>query len=263
MHGIRDLGQDTTIGGSDPGAGNIISANGSHGIFFTPSSSGGRLQGNLIGTAADATSPLGNGLAGIDASLTARTAIGGVTAGAGNTIAHNGAEGVVITATFGDLRFSRNAILSNSIFSNAKLGIDLSPEGVTANDPGDADAGANMRQNHPVLAAAGDKTIAGTLDSTPDTTFRLEFFLNSEPDPSGHGEGERFLGAQDVTTDASGKVAFSFASPSSLPDGQFISATATDPANNTSEFSGVVLVTAPISPATLTLHSADGDQHAR
>ena len=72
-------------------------------------------------------------------------------------------------------------------------------DGVTPNDvapPPDGDVGANDLQNYPVLEAAltGSLTVRGGLDSTPDTTFRVEFFANTAADPSGHGEGERAAG---------------------------------------------------------------------
>ena len=46
---------------------------------------------------------------------------------------------------------------------------------------------ANLLQNYPVITSvtlAGDTTIEGFLDSSPDTTFRLEFFDNIQPDES-------------------------------------------------------------------------------
>jgi hypothetical protein len=99
--------------------------------------------------------------------------------------------------------------------------------------------GANNLQNFPVLTSAtsGSTTIEGTLNSTPNTKFRLEFFANTECDPSGYGEGETFLGFIDVTTDGSGNVAFTVTFPDTVPGGHFITATATDPNSNTSEFS--------------------------
>ena len=90
----------------------------------------------------------------------------------------------------------------------------------------------------------GQTTIMGDLNSTASTTFRLEFFVSAAADASGNGEGRTFLGAQDVTTDASGDAAFNVVLPVLPPAGQtFISATATDPANNTSEFSATIEAT--------------------
>jgi len=118
---------------------------------------------------------------------------------------------------------------------------------VTANDDGDGDSGPNNLQNFPVLTSAtiGSTTIEGTLNSTPDTEFRLEFFANSTCDPSGHGEGERFLGSTTVMTDGDGDASFSVTFPETVP-GEFITATATDPDNNTSEFSQCLLVPLPV-----------------
>src|SRR6185503_20144329 len=96
-------------------------------------------------------------------------------------------------------------ILGNSIFANGNLGINLNgaPDGffgpVTANDPGDGDTGPNGLQNNPLLSFAGPSgshsVVGGTLNSTPDTTFHIEFFANDAADPSGTGEGQTFLGA--------------------------------------------------------------------
>jgi len=125
------------------------------------------------------------------------------------------------------------------------LGIDLytGAFGVTPNDDntGDADTGANNLQNFPVITSAvssgGTTTIKGTLDSAFSTQFRLEFFSNTAPNVSGFGEGQTFLGFVNAITDASGKAAFTFNVPTANVAGTFFSATATDPAGNTSEFS--------------------------
>ena len=113
------------------------------------------------------------------------------------------------------------------------------------NDVGDADGGANNRQNFPVLSsvtvASGNTTITGTLNSTPNTTFRLELFANPAADPSGFGEAT-FLGFTNIITDAGGNASFtaSFANITSF--GPAITATATNlTTNDTSEFSAAIV----------------------
>jgi uncharacterized repeat protein (TIGR01451 family) len=153
-----------------------------------------------------------------------------------NTINGNGAGVLLETGGTGIV------LSANSIFNNQGLGIDLGNDGVTANDAGDPDTGPNNLQNYPVLTAmsssGGNTTIQGTLNSTPNTTFKLEFFSNASCNPTGFGQGETFLGTQQVTTDGNGNVAFTAQLTGiSLPAGTAVTATATDPGNNTSEFS--------------------------
>src|SRR5207249_3787738 len=129
--------------------------------------------------------------------------IGGTATGAGNTIAFNVDDGVRVESGTG------NPILSNRIFSNNFLGIDLGGDGVTPNDPGDADTGPNNLQNAPVLTSAtvsGSSfvTVKGTFNSTPNTLFTIEFFTSAQADPSGFGEGQTLLGSFTVTTGATG-----------------------------------------------------------
>ncbi len=120
--------------------------------------------------------------------------------------------------------------------------------GVTPNDPGDPDPGANLLQNFPLLASVQLDTastqIQGSLNSIATTTYRLEFFSAPLCDVSGNGPGQRFLGAVDRQTDAGGNVAFVAALPSAAL-GPFITATATDTAGNTSEFSACLAVPGP------------------
>ena len=112
--------------------------------------------------------------------------------------------------------------------------------GVTLNDSGDSDTGANNLQNYPVITgisiASGDATITGTLNSEASKTYRLEFFVSPAVDPSGYGEGQTLLGFKDVTTDGSGNAAFSVTFPVAGTSTAF-TVTATDPDGNTSEFS--------------------------
>ena len=54
---------------------------------------------------------------------------------------------------------------------------------------------------------------------------------------SGYGEGRYVLGSATVMTDASGNASFVFSVPDPCGGAQFVTATATDPGGNTSEFS--------------------------
>jgi hypothetical protein len=111
---------------------------------------------------------------------------------------------------------------------------------VTLNDPGDGDTGPNGAQNFPVLttadSAAGSTTIDGTLNSTASTIFQLDFYRNTACDPLGYGEGETYLGSKQVTTNASGNATFTVTFPVDVSPLERLTATATDPDGNTSEF---------------------------
>lgn len=144
-------------------------------------------------------------------------------------------------------------LIENSVHDSGDLGIDLShfweADGPTPNDPGDGDAGANALQNFPELQSAtasdGSIAFAGTLDSHPSELYRVEFFASPACDPSGFGEGARFLGARDVTTDASGRATFTVTLPAAVTPGATITATATRlTTGDTSEFSACVTAAA-------------------
>ncbi|HEX8141546.1 MAG TPA: DUF4394 domain-containing protein [Pyrinomonadaceae bacterium] len=240
--GIFTLGNtpNNLIGGTVAGARNVISGN-SVGLFLAGAAGGvnTRVEGNFIGTDASGTANIGNSV-GVDFfEGSSNNLIGGTAAGAGNVIAFNNGRGVLVESGTG------NQILGNSIFSTGGspgLGIELGFDGVTPNDALDTDTGPNNLQNYPVLtsttSAGGDTTIAGTLNSTPSTSFRIEFFSNTAIDPSGFGEGQTFIGSTTVTTDASGNASFSVNTGSPTPTGRFITATATsNVTGDTSEFS--------------------------
>ncbi len=189
--------------------------------------------------------PLGNGNGiQIDGGSSDNT-IGGTAAGAGNTIAFSTGAGVYVDATGG----TGNEIRLNSIFSSTGLGIALgSSTSVTLNNSA-GHVGPNDYQNFPVLnsvsSAGGMTTVAGTLTSTPDTTFELDFYTLSSMNASGFGEGRYVLGSEPVTTDDTGYFSFSFNFPTPAGGAKFVTATATDPSGNTSEFSQEYGVDAP------------------
>jgi len=240
------------IGGTTAGEGNIISGNLGTGISVVNApTTGTTILRNLIGTDAGGLAPLGNAGDGISIGDTVGpywtlTEIGGLDTTWGNIIAHNGSNGVTVTGGIGTL------IMSNRIFANGRLGIDLGAtdtplQGVTLNDPLDADFGPNLLQNFPAIEYAPPTTgvVRGTLSSTPNAQFIIQLFVSGASDPSGYGEGERFLGSTIALTDAGGHATFSAAGLPMLNAGQVITATATDSMRNTSEFSEAYIVTAP------------------
>ena len=231
--GTVGLGAGTGIRIGNNGVNNTISDNlisgGTIGIHIDPfpSIAGLVIQGNKIGTDINGTAAIPNSGDGIKIGGPGGATIGGTNPGEGNVIAFNGGAGISMSNSP-----TGYAILGNSIHSNGGLGIALN--------------GGNGGQTAPVITssstAAGQTTIAGTLSSTPNTTFRLEFFANDAADSTGFGEGQTFLGFKDdVRTDDQGNAGFNvtFANPG----GSVISATATDPAGNTSEFSATAAAT--------------------
>jgi parallel beta-helix repeat protein len=213
--------------------GNLISSN--FGGVTISSATDTVLRSNLIGTDATGSAPLGNVGLGVYIIDSNHTVIGGTAIGEGNLIAFSSTGVLVIGGT-------GNSILSNSIFGNA-LGIDLGIPGPTLNDPGDLDAGANNLQNFPSLTlittASGGTTIEGMLNSTPNSTFTLQFFADAG-NPTGFGQGRAILGQMTVTTDVAGNVSFTVSFPVAVPRDQVVSATATDSGGNTSEFSQAI-----------------------
>jgi hypothetical protein len=173
-------------------------------------------------------------------SPSANNTIGGTVASAGNIIANNGGDGVSVLDPDDSGLNVGNAILSNSIYGNAALGIDLGGDGVTPNHNGGLITGPNGYQNYPVLSSATSSptqtTINGSLNGAAKTTYTIQFFSNTTADPSGYGQGQTYLGSTSVTTDSTGNVTFTATLNVDLAAGQSISATATDPNGNTSEF---------------------------
>jgi hypothetical protein len=255
---------DNVIGGTSNAQRNVISANGQNGIRIfpaaaSPAPTGNSVLGNFIGMAADGVSDLGNVQAGvrIDGSSTGNS-VGGTVLEAGNLIAGNGFDGIRL---LGDATI-KNPLLGNSVHSNDQLGIDLEGlNGTNANDVGDGDAGPNALQNFPVLESAFSATrlvFTGSLNSAASKQYRLEFFSNAGCDPLGFGEGQTFLGALTVMTDATGNASFTASLPTAVAVGQLITATATDTENNTSEFSQCRAVAADTAPPSTPATDPDG-----
>lgn len=197
---------------------------------------------NIIGVAADKVKRAPNGMCGINVGGYSNLFFEGYarnnTIGAGNTIANSAWEGIRIIEHWSDTtNADGNRIWQNAIYDNGLLGIDLNDDGVTPNDPGDTvDTGANQELNFPLIAfaadSAGQTTILGLVDIDSDPRLSIVEVFKAQLDPSGHGEGMVFLGA--TTPDFGGGWTIVV---SGVSAGDSVTATTTDVANNTSEFS--------------------------
>jgi hypothetical protein len=244
---VRDGAQDNVIGGRTPGTRNYVSGNEASGITLRGSgTTRNQIFGNSIGTNVSSAA-LGNAFTAVTIFDTANNnQIGGAASGTSNTLAHNkfGAISIHGADAVG------NTIRGNSIYSNTGTSatIDLvGSGGITANDLDDVDSGPNGLQNFPVISTvavgATGTTVAGSLQSTSNTNFRIEFFAG----PTGTGptagirEGKYFMGSFTNSVGApNGTVSFSETLTSFVPVGWAVTATATDIIRGTSEFSAAV-----------------------
>ena len=251
-------GPGSTIGGGTLAAGNLISGNAGSGIALTTSDARNiNLKGNRIGTTADGQSSLPNQEHGVYLSQDANNnTIGGeFIVGEQNIIAFNDDAGVALSASAG----VNNYIDPSATHSNGGLGTDLLADGnVLPNDNGtpgegcppsdptpplgpDCDTGPNSLMNYPVISAAsydgGTLHVAASLTSQ-QKSYNIFVFLNDECDPSGFGEGQRFLspsiGVQILTP---GARAFSRDyNAVNIGNARYVTMSASDP-ESTSEFS--------------------------
>jgi hypothetical protein len=200
---------NNTIGGSDPGEGNVISGNSEVGVRIGhPTNSGNKLYGNYIGTNASGTSALPNGIGVEIWSGASHNYIGYDAPGYSNTIAFNGSHGVLVTEDG-----IRNSIRGNSIHSNGGKGIEN-------------DDGGNEELPPPIISGVG--SVMGT--ACPNCI--IDVYSDDED------EGKVVEGS--TTADSGGNWSFS-----GTPEGPNVTATATDSDLNTSEFSAPVAVPEP------------------
>ncbi len=220
-YGVGILGAPgNVIGLAESGAGNVISGNdngfgsGIAGVFITgATASGNTVQGNRIGTDAAGTAPLGNKPFGVYISGAPNNVVGGTFPGEGNTIAYNSLDGVRVdgAASTGD------AIRGNSIHSNGGKGIETA-------------TGGNLELAPPTIASTAP--LAGTACAG----CHVDVFSDDAD------EGRIYHGS----VDADGSGTWSFPGALSGPN---LTATATDVAGDTSEFSSPFAPVATPCPA--------------
>lgn len=245
---ISDKASSNFIGTA--GNGNVISSWQYRGVVID-SSDNNKVQANWIGTDQSAVADIGNLNEAVHIINTASgNMIGGEVSGEGNIIAYNDGVAVRIGAeSDNDLAGTGNAVLGNQIFHNG-YGIDIDPTGINENDALDADTGPNNLQNAPVLTyvniGSGDTHIQGTLETTANTTCRIEFFANDGLDANGLGQVQEFIGSKSLTTDANGQADIDVHLALEIQPGCYVTATATDADYNTSEFSNPFRATSDI-----------------
>jgi hypothetical protein len=236
-----DLSSNVTVGGPVPAHRNVISGNGQGGVSdFGVTDT---VINNLIGFSKN-LQPLGNAGRGVysgsDSSI-----VGSDEPGLANRIGYNTGQGIEVVSVGKSV-----GIRGNSIGHNTELGIDLrngGPSGVvTPNDVNDLDDGPNAFQNFPVLTSLEifpeSFVLKGTLDVNPavlDPNYTIRVYASSQCDPSGHGEGERFLAAFKVAIDKNLET-FQDVISATLAPGEFVTATASDSFERTSEFSACI-----------------------
>ncbi len=237
-----DDAPESVIGGLGASGGNLISSNQGDGINTSRGSDGTWVAGNWIGTDATGNLALGNLGNGITLGSSSNT-IGGTIGGAANVIEYNGTGRVGAGVELSG-EVDQDLILSNSIYANAGLGINLGSGPTPNHAPGTP--GPNDYQNYPALSLAqsdgSQTTVQGTLSESPSSQYFIQFFASPMQDPSGHGQGKVLIGSQYAQTDVHGNATFSMTLATSAFPGQFISATATSATNDTSEFSSDVQV---------------------
>ena len=275
--GINIQGSKSNVlGGTEPGSGNTISGNNDEGVYLYYADSNTVLR-NIIGLDPSGTTKKANGTKGIAIHSARGNSIGDsldadgnivsgndedgieISGGLNNKITHNfiGTDrtktlvlenednGVYITGASQATPSRANTISANAISYNGDLGINLGAgDSTLVDDTLDADEGDNELQNYPVLllvVAGPQVSISGYLPSYANAPFRLEFFSNDSTalDPV---EGKNYLGASNVVTNQNGLAPFHVVLPAAVASGMLLTATATDSAGNTSEFSHAIRV---------------------
>jgi hypothetical protein len=229
------------IGGFDAVNGNGIELSG----LFT--SSGNAIYGNYIGTDHTGIAANANNNGIYMFQDTASNIIGGTGPGEGNVIAFNVEAGIWIIDNDSD----NNLISGNSFFENGDIAIDLKNKGVTPNDAGDVDDGPNEELNFPVISSIIRSGTGFAVAGSVGAGNTVQFFRvgnpaspTVNPDPTGYGEGYLYIATAGALVEGGGSDgdpaagSFRFTVPGTdLSTGDFLSSTAIDAANNTSEFS--------------------------
>ncbi|AGA29090.1 Calx-beta domain-containing protein [Singulisphaera acidiphila] len=136
-----------TIGGPTANAGNLISGNGGVGVqFHSQGASGNQLQGNLIGTDATGTLPIGNAHGGVFLNHARNNIVGGTSKDARNVISGNPLVGVQLAGRSAAGNVVQGNLIGTDIQGAPRLGntVGLFLGGTTGNTIGGPGSAANL-----------------------------------------------------------------------------------------------------------------------
>jgi parallel beta helix pectate lyase-like protein len=231
---------DVIIGGCCPGESrNVISGNTQFGIELLRSSAV-LISRNDIGPSASGGQLGSSQRAGIAVYESSDVAVGGESGQGDQIIAYNSDVGIGIDSGSRRIRLDQNSIFSNGFGIDLDFVLNTSSPRVTPNDPLDADVGANLLQNFPIIDrvnSAHSTRVWGHMNSAPNSTFQLRFYSSPSCGASGYGEGKTVLGLGQVDTDPIGYGTFDVQSTVRLATADVVTVTASDEFGNTSEFS--------------------------
>jgi parallel beta-helix repeat protein len=161
---LLDGATDNTVGGAEPGAGNLISGNGGSGVqFLGPTTRRNALLGNLVGTDANGSLAVGNAASGVFLNGAPGNTIGGTMASAPNVISGNRQDGIRIfglllldgptgnTVVVGN--FIGTSAAGDAALGNGRAGI-LIERAATADAPGVTIGGPDIRARNLISANA-------------------------------------------------------------------------------------------------------------
>jgi uncharacterized repeat protein (TIGR01451 family) len=267
---------DMLIGGTTPAARNVISGN-LAGVYIFDNAFNNNVQGNYIGVDITGTKAIANSQQGFISGATASdeipagyTTIGGAAAGAGNVISGNTADGIQISGTSTSQSYPNpqvgNTIQGNFIgtdatgktsIPNGGNGVDLISSAtnniIGGSAPGSGNLIANNAQNGVLIdpgTGSGNNTIANSIQSNLGAGVRINTGTNNRISQNSiFGNGDLGINLQNAganlnsNCNSSNTGANNLQNAPSLTAGSgtaYITATATDPNGNTSEFSNAV-----------------------
>lgn len=235
---------DNYVGGGSSGCGGNQVVDDKVAIYITgKETSRNEVVGNLIGRTRTGFEPGGqSGITILDSDF---NILGMIADGFGNTIASMSQSSISIQNNIGSAL--SNSTRGNIIINGGGIGIDIAGDGITTNDPGDADEGPNRLQNYPIINLVeydevnDQVSITYELDTDPANAaypINVDFYLEGA-----NRQPILYLGTDTIIENESGMPQTPIYDNSeflTLETNDNIIAMATDATENSSEFSGAV-----------------------